>query len=60
MSLNARAWLALAALAVVMALLLFVPAGTVRYWQAWLYLSIFFGAALTTKSRESGRVLAQA
>jgi protein-S-isoprenylcysteine O-methyltransferase Ste14 len=49
-SLNTRAWLALAVLAVVMALLLFVPAGTVRYWRAWLYLSIFFGAAaLTTK-----------
>jgi len=31
-----------------MALLLFVPAGTVRYWQAWLYLSIFFGAAALT------------
>ena len=61
MSLKARAWLALAALAVAMALLLFVPAGIVRYWQAWLYLSIFFGAAaLTTKSRESGKVLAQA
>jgi hypothetical protein len=43
--LNRRAWLALAVLAVVMALLLFVPAGTVRYWQVWLYLSIFFGAA---------------
>ena len=48
--LNARAWLALAILALVMALLLFVTAGTVRYWQAWLYLAIFFGAAtLTTK-----------
>ena len=33
-----------------MTLLLFVPAGTVRYWQAWLYLAIFFAAAtLTTK-----------
>jgi protein-S-isoprenylcysteine O-methyltransferase Ste14 len=48
-NLNARAWLALAVLAVVMGLLLFVPAGTVRYWQAWVYLSIFTGAsALTT------------
>jgi protein-S-isoprenylcysteine O-methyltransferase Ste14 len=47
-SLNARAWLALAVLAVVMALLLLVPAGTVRYWQAWVYLSIFFGAAALT------------
>ncbi len=31
-----------------MALLLFIPAGTVRYWQAWVYLSIFFGAAAFT------------
>ena len=32
-----------------MALLLFVPAGTIHYWQAWVYLSIFTGAsALTT------------
>ena len=44
-----RAWFALAALAVVMGLLLFIPAGTVSYWQAWVYLGIFFGAsALTT------------
>src|SRR6266581_1727115 len=48
-NLNARAWLALAVLVVVMALLLFVPAGTVHYWQAWVYLGIFAGAsALTT------------
>jgi protein-S-isoprenylcysteine O-methyltransferase Ste14 len=47
-NLNARAWFALAALAVVMGLLLFVPAGTLRYWQAWAYLSIFFGAAILT------------
>jgi len=44
-----RAWFALVALAVVMGLLLFLPAGTLRYWQAWTYLGIFFGAsALTT------------
>src|SRR5262245_49296726 len=48
-NLSVRAWLALAALAVVMGLLLFVPAGTIRYWQAWVYLSLFIGAsALTT------------
>ncbi|HKA22398.1 MAG TPA: isoprenylcysteine carboxylmethyltransferase family protein [Blastocatellia bacterium] len=48
-NLRARAWLALAMLAIVMGLLLFVAAGTVRYWQAWVYLVIFFGAsALTT------------
>jgi protein-S-isoprenylcysteine O-methyltransferase Ste14 len=48
-NLNARAWLSLAVLALVMGLLVFVPAGTIHYWQAWVYLSIFFGAsALTT------------
>jgi len=44
-NLAARAWLALAALAIVMGLLLFVPAGTVHYWQAWVYLSTFTGAS---------------
>ena len=48
-SLEARAGLALALLAIVTALLLFVPAGTVRYWQGWVYLAIFIGASgLTT------------
>ena len=48
-SLSAKAWFALAILAAVMGLLLFVPAGTIYYWQAWIYLSIFMGAsALTT------------
>ena len=48
-SLNRRAWFALAGLALVMGLLLFVPAGNVHYWQAWVYLSIFTGASgLTT------------
>ncbi len=43
-----KAWLALAILACVMGLLLFVPARTVHYWQAWLYLSIFTGASVLT------------
>ncbi len=48
-NLNTKAWLALGVLGLVMGLLLFVPAGTVHYWQAWVYLSIFMGAsALTT------------
>ena len=47
-NLNARAWLTLAVLAAVMALLLFGPAGTVRYWQAWVYLVVFFGASVFT------------
>ncbi len=48
-SLRSRAWSALVVLTVVMALLLFVPAGTLRYWQAWVYLAVFVAAsALTT------------
>src|SRR5215470_14216748 len=44
-----KAWLSLALLAFAMGLLLFVPAGTVDYWQGWVYLSIFFlASALTT------------
>jgi len=48
MSLVGRAWRALAVLAMVMGFLLFVPAGTVRYWQAWAYLAIFTGASVLT------------
>jgi hypothetical protein len=47
-SLNEKAWVALVVLVMVMALLLFVPAWTVRYGQAWVYLSIFAGASLVT------------
>jgi len=48
-TLETRAWLALVVLAAAMALLLFVPAGTVSYWQAWVYLALFFSASgLTT------------
>jgi len=45
-NLNLKAWLALVVLAVVMGLLLFIPAWTAHYWQAWVYLSIFTGASL--------------
>ena len=41
-----RTLLSLVALAVVMGLLLFVSAGTVRYREAWVYLAIFTGASL--------------
>src|SRR5262245_66081898 len=43
-NLRARAWFSLLVLALVMGLLLFVPAGTVRYWQGWIYLVVFFTA----------------
>jgi protein-S-isoprenylcysteine O-methyltransferase Ste14 len=49
MTLDARAWLALAIVVGVMCALLFGTAGTTQYWQAWVYVSIFLGAsALTT------------
>jgi protein-S-isoprenylcysteine O-methyltransferase Ste14 len=38
--------LALMVLAIVMGLLLFVPAETIHYWQAWVYLAVFTGASL--------------
>ena len=38
----------LAVLAIVMGLLLFVPAGTVHYWHAWVYLWIFTGTSILT------------
>ena len=47
-NLNAQAWLSLVVLTVVMGLLLFIPAGTIHYWQAWVYLLIFMGASLLT------------
>jgi protein-S-isoprenylcysteine O-methyltransferase Ste14 len=47
-SLRARAWWALASLALVLGLLLFGSADTVRYWQGWLYLVIFTGASVLT------------
>src|SRR4029453_3737537 len=47
-NLDKRAWLSLAVVVTAMGLLLFVPAGTVRYWQAWLYLTIFTTASAMT------------
>lgn len=49
MRLATRAWLAIVFLLVVLGLLLFVPAGTVDYWQAWVYLGIFVvSSSITT------------
>jgi protein-S-isoprenylcysteine O-methyltransferase Ste14 len=45
-SLRARAWFALAVVTGVMGLLLFVPAGTVDYWEAWVFLSLFAGGSV--------------
>jgi protein-S-isoprenylcysteine O-methyltransferase Ste14 len=45
-SLNVKAALAFLSLAVVMGLLLFIPAGTVAYWQGWVFLAVYTGASL--------------
>ena len=40
-ALLAKAWPRQIAFLVVMALLVFVPTGTVHFWQAWLFLAVF-------------------
>jgi protein-S-isoprenylcysteine O-methyltransferase Ste14 len=45
-TLNKKAFGSLVVLFLVMAALLFLPAGTILYWQAWVYLTVFFGASL--------------
>jgi protein-S-isoprenylcysteine O-methyltransferase Ste14 len=45
-NLNAQMWSRSIAFAIALGLLLFIPAGTIRYWQAWVYLLIFFGASM--------------
>jgi protein-S-isoprenylcysteine O-methyltransferase Ste14 len=49
MAQNSKAWVSLVVLVCAIALLLFVPAGSLSFWHAWVYLVIFFtAAALTT------------
>lgn len=45
-SLLPRALTALAQLAGTMTLAVFVPAGTLRYWQGWAFLVVFMGASI--------------
>ena len=47
-NLATRALLSLVLLAAVMGLLVFGLAGTIRYWQGWLYLAVFFTVSLLT------------
>lgn len=46
LGLDAKVWISTLVLAAVLGLILFVPAGTVNYWQAWVYLCIYFGASI--------------
>ena len=49
MKIATRAWLSLVGLASVIGALLFGTAGTIRWWQGWVYLAIFaIASALTT------------
>src|SRR5262249_18815964 len=41
-----KPWLGFLFLAVAMGLLLFVPAGTINYWQAWVFLAGYFTGSL--------------
>jgi protein-S-isoprenylcysteine O-methyltransferase Ste14 len=41
-NLNTRAWVSLVVLEGVLAIVLFVCAGTTRYWQGWVYLLLLF------------------
>lgn len=44
--LNVKAFSGLLFLLLVMATLLFVPAGTLDYWQAWAFLAVYFASSL--------------
>lgn len=47
-SLEIRAWRGLAIVTIAMGILLFVPAGTLHYWQAWVYLLVVTVASVLT------------
>jgi protein-S-isoprenylcysteine O-methyltransferase Ste14 len=44
-SVNARAWLGVVLMTVFMSVVLFGAAGTIDYWQAWVYLGVYLGAS---------------
>jgi protein-S-isoprenylcysteine O-methyltransferase Ste14 len=45
-ALNAKVLVSLAVLILIMAALIFIPAGTVYYWQAWVFLAVYFASSL--------------
>jgi hypothetical protein len=45
-NLTVRAARGIGQLAIVMAALLFIPAQTLEFWQAWVFLAVFFVAAI--------------
>src|SRR6202012_3249009 len=45
-SLNAKALISLAILMIIMAALIFIAAGTLDYWQAWVFLAVYLASSL--------------
>ncbi|HEY2463804.1 MAG TPA: isoprenylcysteine carboxylmethyltransferase family protein [Steroidobacteraceae bacterium] len=45
-ALNAKALVSLPILILIMAALIFIPAGTLDYWQAWGFLGVYFASSL--------------
>ena len=45
-ALNVKALTSLPVLISIMAALIFIPAGTFNYWQAWIFLGVYFASAL--------------
>jgi protein-S-isoprenylcysteine O-methyltransferase Ste14 len=45
-SLEKKAFRSLLILCLVMAALLFIPASTFNYWQAWIFLAVYFGSSV--------------
>jgi protein-S-isoprenylcysteine O-methyltransferase Ste14 len=45
-TLNMKAFAGLLFLLVAMAALLFIPAGTLDYWQAWIFLAVYFASSV--------------
>jgi protein-S-isoprenylcysteine O-methyltransferase Ste14 len=45
-ALNIRAMAGLLQLLIIMAAIIFLPARTLDYWQAWIFLAVFFGSVL--------------
>lgn len=45
MNVKSKAWANLFVVTFIIGLLVFAPAGTIHYWQAWVYLGIYFTAS---------------
>ena len=44
--LHTKAWVALLLLFLAVAALMFIPEWALDYWQAWMFLAVYFGASV--------------